>query len=93
MNMLAKKLECRRTAKRLMRFLDRDPSAPLTDEDRERVRIHLDECRKCASIAEEFTLLHDELRTLGDAVEVPPESISRIKQAVRRTLDNPESHE
>jgi len=80
--------ECRRTARRLMRFLDRDPAAPLTDQERERVRIHLDECRKCAAVAEEYRTLHRELRGLGDRVDVPAESLERIKDAVRRTLSD-----
>lgn len=85
--MIVQRRECRRTAKRLMYFLDRDPDAPLSETDKEQIRAHLEVCRKCASVAEEYAILHDELRALGESTEVPTASIRRIQEAVQRTLD------
>jgi len=39
-------------------------------------------------VAEEYRTLHRELRGLGDRVDVPAESLERIKDAVRRTLSD-----
>lgn len=91
MNVISHRRECRRTARDLMAFLDRDPSARLSATDQERIRTHLEACRKCASVAAEYKVLHEELRFLGESVEIPPESVRRVKEAVRRTLQQDDS--
>jgi anti-sigma factor RsiW len=80
-------LECRRTARNLQRFLDRDPSMPLSEDDRVRVQLHLAECEKCAAISEEYQMLHRSLKHLSTTMEPPPESIERVRVAVHKVLD------
>lgn len=80
-------LECHRTARLLQRFLDRDPSAPLSDDDRIRVQAHLDECEKCAGLSQEYQALHQSLQRLGAAIGPEPEAIERVRQAVERALE------
>ncbi|MDO8732661.1 MAG: zf-HC2 domain-containing protein [Actinomycetota bacterium] len=79
-------IECRRTARRLQRFLDRDPSAPLSDMDRQRVQAHLAVCERCSGLAREFEDLHNSLRHYGQSSEPTPESVDRVKAAVERAL-------
>lgn len=79
--------ECRRTAKNLQRFLDRDPSAPLSNEDRRRVEIHLAECEKCSALSEEYQVLHQTLQHLGASMEPDPEAVDRVRLALERALD------
>jgi anti-sigma factor RsiW len=79
-------LECRRTARNLQRFLDRDPSAPLSEEDRRRVAAHLDECEKCAAISAEYQALHASLQHLGSALAPDPQAVERVRAAVDRAL-------
>lgn len=79
--------ECRRTAKNLQRFLDRDPSAPLSDEDRRRVELHLAECEKCTALSEEYQVLHQSLQHLGASMEPDPASVDRVRLALERALE------
>lgn len=78
--------ECRRTARNLQRFLDRDPCAPLSDEDRRRVQVHLAECEKCATLSFEYQALHTSLQQLGAAMAPEPEVVDRIKEALKLAL-------
>ncbi len=78
--------ECRRTARNLQRFLDRDPSAPLSEEDRRRVQVHLSECEKCATLSSEYQALHTSLQQLGSAMAPEPEVVDRVKEALNRAL-------
>ncbi|MDD2857173.1 MAG: zf-HC2 domain-containing protein [Candidatus Nanopelagicales bacterium] len=79
-------IECRRTARRLQQFLDRDPSAPLSDGDRQRVQAHLDVCARCTGLAREYQELHASLRDYGQDAEPTPEAVDRVRQAVQRAL-------
>lgn len=78
--------ECRRTARNLQHFLDRDPSAPLSDADRRRVEVHLAECEKCSTLSFEYRALHASLQELGSAMAPEPEVVDRVKAALDRAL-------
>ncbi|MBI1352353.1 MAG: zf-HC2 domain-containing protein [Actinomycetales bacterium] len=78
--------ECRRTARNLQRFLDRDPSAPLSEDDRRRVEAHLKECEKCRTLSEEFQALHSSLSDLGSTLAPSDEAVDRVKAALDRAL-------
>lgn len=87
---VAQMFECRHTARLLQKFLDRDPSAPLSDRDRDRVQAHLDVCEKCTGLSREYQELHQSLQQLGQATGPPQEAIDRVKQAVERAIAGPE---
>jgi len=87
MTSIGQLMECRRTARNLQRFLDRDPSAPLSDEDRRRVEVHLAECEKCAALSEEYQVLHRSLEVLGATMEPEPEAVDRVRLALQKALD------
>jgi predicted anti-sigma-YlaC factor YlaD len=79
--------ECHRTAKKLQFFLDRDPSAPLSDEDRRRVQAHLAECEKCSTLSSEYQALHASLQQLGSSMTPEPQVVDRVKVALNRALE------
>ncbi|MBI1379000.1 MAG: zf-HC2 domain-containing protein [Frankiales bacterium] len=87
-------LECRRTRKRLQRFLDRDPSALLTTEEVREVEVHLQGCVRCQGLAEEYRSLHRSLGRLGDALTPDDDAVRRAQEALRRateSIDRPEA--
>lgn len=70
--------ECRRTRRRLQRFLDRDPSAPLTAAEEREVQAHLEICEKCQNLAADFTALHASLGRLGAGLAPEQDVIDRV---------------
>lgn len=86
MTSISQMRECRRTAKNLQRFLDRDPAAPLSDDDRRRVEAHLAECEKCRTLSAEYQALHASLRDLGSAMAPDDAAVDRVKAALDRAL-------
>lgn len=87
-------LECRRTRKRLQRFLDRDPSALLTPDEAREVEQHLHGCERCQGLAEEYRALHRTLGRFGEALAPDDDAVRRAREALRRateTTDRPEA--
>ncbi len=81
-------LECRRTRRRLQRFLDRDPSAPLTTAEVTQVEEHLRGCERCTGLAEEYRALHRSLEHLGATLEPDDEAVRRVRLALDRALES-----
>jgi len=80
---------CHWSARRLQRYLDADPSAPLTPGEVARLESHLAICDKCAQVASEhrglrLVLSHWPSRSTGD-----PEAVARLRSFVT-TLTTPE---
>ena len=80
-------LECRRTRRRLQRFLDRDPSAPLAHDEITDVEEHLRGCERCTGLVAEYRALHRLLEHLGATLQ-PDDAVLRVRQAVDRALEN-----
>ena len=55
---LRRMLTCQWTARRIQRYLDADPAAPLTPGEVARLESHLAECDKCTRVTEEHRALH-----------------------------------
>jgi anti-sigma factor RsiW len=51
-------ITCQWTARRIQRYLDADPSAPLTSGEIARLEAHLAECDKCTRVTDEHRTLH-----------------------------------
>jgi len=83
-------LECRRTRKRLQRFLDRDPSALLTPDEAREVEQHLKGCERCTGLAEEYRALHRSLDRFGRALEPDEDAVRRASEALRRAVEHTE---
>jgi anti-sigma factor RsiW len=80
-------LECRRTRRRLQRFLDRDPSALLTPAEVAEVEEHLRGCERCTGLVKEYRALHRSLDHLGSALEPDDEAVARVRLALDRALE------
>ena len=89
MQSLRQMLTCHWSARRIQRYLDADPAAPLTPGEIARLMDHLATCEKCSRAAAEQQALHRALSTwLGDTLP-DEEAVARL----RRFLDQiPEEH-
>jgi hypothetical protein len=76
---LMQALRCHRTAKRLSRYVDMDPTALLSEVEIERVRKHLAECEKCTSAIEDLNKIKSSLRWLGASYLPSESSLSQLK--------------
>jgi anti-sigma factor RsiW len=56
-------LTCRWAARRIQRYLDADPSAPLDPGEVRRLEAHLATCTRCTALTEEYRGLHRALMT------------------------------
>lgn len=74
--------ECRWVRSHLTQYLDRDPSAPLSDEELAKLETHIAICDKCAAISEEYretSKALSQLRTHADQ-----ESIDRLSNSLKK---------
>lgn len=75
-------LSCHFTARRLQRYLDADPAAPLTEAEIHRLEAHLAECDRCAGAFADFRALRGALQTVGRHVGPQPQSVERMRRLV-----------
>ena len=74
--------ECRWVRSHLTQYLDRDPSAPLSDEELAKLETHIAICDNCAAISEEYretSKALSQLRTHADQ-----ESIDRLSNSLKK---------
>lgn len=71
-------LRCHRTAKRLSRYVDMDPSARLSEPEIEQVLRHLAECEKCTATVSDLSKIKSSLRWLGTSHLTDEASLSRL---------------
>ncbi len=79
---------CHRNRRRLQRFLDRDPAAPLSSTEMVEVEHHLSQCERCTGLAEEYRALHWSLQTWGSVLGPDDEAVRRVREALDRALEN-----
>jgi len=79
--------ECHWVRAHLIRYLDRDPAAPLSPEELVRLETHIAICDKCASISDEY---RETSKALGQLrAHVDQESIARLSASLEKlTLEN-----
>jgi anti-sigma factor RsiW len=82
-------LSCHFTARRLQRYLDADPAAPLTAAEIHRLEAHVAECVRCAGALEDFRLLRGALRGLALHVGPQPDAVDRMRQLVDDLVEGP----
>lgn len=70
-------LTCRWAARRIQRYVDADPSAPLTPGTVARLEAHLATCEKCTGLVNENRALHWSLSRWSGGV-VDPEAVERL---------------
>lgn len=79
--------ECHWIRAHLIRYLDRDPSAPLSAEELTRLESHIAICDKCASISEDYRETSRALSQLRTNVD--QESIARLSASLQKlTLED-----
>ncbi|MGH3437985.1 MAG: zf-HC2 domain-containing protein [Sciscionella sp.] len=85
-------LTCPWTARRLHRYLDTDPSAPLTPDEVHRLEAHLAVCVRCRAAAEEYRALRRALAGLAAQQAPDPQLVDRMRHAAARIAaeDHPE---
>jgi len=67
-----------RAARRIQRYLDADPAAPLTPGEISRLERHLATCEKCTQVATEHRALHRALSLWSGGTGVDPRSVDRV---------------
>jgi len=72
-------LNCHWSARRIQRYLDADPAAPLTTGEISRLEDHLATCEKCTHVAAEHHALHRALSLWSGGSAVDPQSVDRVR--------------
>lgn len=75
-------LRCRWAARRIQRYLDADPSAPLSAREIARLEAHLEVCAVCSSLTAQHRTLHRALSLLPGASAPEPDALERLQQFV-----------
>lgn len=76
---LRQMLTCHWSARRIQRYLDADPAAPLTPGDVSRLEGHLATCERCNQIVAEHRALHRALSLWSGGTGVDPRSLDRVR--------------
>lgn len=76
---LMQAIRCRRTAKRLSRYIDMDPASQLSDEEIHQIRAHLAECEKCTLAEKDLIKIKNSLRWIGSSQSLDESSLTRLK--------------
>lgn len=79
---LRRMLSCHWSARRIQRYLDADPSAPLAPGEIVRLQSHLAVCEKCAQVADELRSLRIALAHLPGPSVSDPDAVSRLRAFV-----------
>ena len=75
---LLQALRCHRTARRLSKYVDMDPSARLSEPEIKQVLKHLAECEKCTETVRDLNKIKSSLRWLGSSHLTDEASLSRL---------------
>ncbi len=79
-------LTCHWSARRIQRYLDADPSAPLTPDEVERLEGHLAMCDKCADVYADHRLLRRRFARWSQAGLPDPAMVARVRLAAHRVI-------
>ncbi len=75
---------CRWSARRIQRYIDADPAAPLTFEELERLEAHLAVCDRCTAAVSENRGVKAALARLADRRSPDPARVTRLRLQARR---------
>lgn len=76
---LRQMLTCHWSARRIQRYLDSDPAAPLTPGEVARLQAHLATCERCSRVLTEHRALHRALSLWSGRRPVDPAAVARIR--------------
>ena len=80
-------LSCHFTARRIQRYLDADPAAPLDPAEIGRLEAHLAECARCSAAADDFRAMRWAMLRLSRLVGPDPRAVDRLHQVVDRLVE------
>jgi anti-sigma factor RsiW len=83
---LAGALACRWARRRLQRYLDADPAAPLSAAEVRRIEGHIATCERCSSLAVEHRGMRRALAFLGASRGPDPAAVARLRTSVERMI-------
>lgn len=72
-------LACHWSARRIQRYLDADPSAPLTPGEVARLEAHLAVCERCHGVVVEHRTLHRALARWSGRASVDSGAVDRVR--------------
>lgn len=76
---LRRMLTCHWSARRIQRYLDADPAAPLTPGEVARLEEHLATCERCTGVVVEYRVLHRALSRWSGRASVDPAAVDRLR--------------
>jgi anti-sigma factor RsiW len=79
-------LTCRWSARRIQRYLDSDPSAPLGDDEVRRLEAHLAACERCRAAVEEFGGIQRALARWSQRRAPDPAAVARLRRTAERLV-------
>lgn len=85
---LRQMITCHWSARRIQRYLDADPSAPLTPGEVARLEAHLSECEKCTQLSAEHRALHRALSMWPGAPTPDEQQIQRMRGFLNTLTDS-----
>lgn len=75
---------CHWARRRLQRYLDADPSAPLTSAEVHRLQAHLATCERCSQVEREYRGLSGMLQGWATARQPDPALVARVRLTAER---------
>jgi len=76
---LRQMLTCHWSARRIQRYLDSDPAAPLTPGEVARLEAHLATCEKCSAVLNKNRVLSRALGLWSGRRETDPAAVDRLR--------------
>lgn len=80
-------IACHWSARRLQRYLDADPAAPLTADEVARLEQHLAVCERCGELLRQHRTLHRALSRWSGDRPVDPVSLDRMRTVLDDLVD------
>ncbi len=80
-------LTCHWSARRIQRYLDADPSAPLTPGEVARLEEHVATCEKCGEVLRQHRTLHRALSLWSGRRPVDPDAVGRMQSLLDDLTD------
>jgi anti-sigma factor RsiW len=77
---------CHWARRRLQRYLDADPAAPLTADELHRIEGHLATCDRCTALAEEYRGLRRALVSWSARRAPDPAALARLRLSAERLI-------
>lgn len=84
--MLTRLWICYWARRRLQRYLDADPAAPLSAAEIARLNTHLATCARCAGLAEDYRGLRRALAGWSQRRAPDPDLVERVHATVRQLV-------